>query len=167
MPVRRSRVSLHDFNRQGDVESLGSETHAVVAGLIAKFAGHHSGANGRVRGDFEARANFEVTREHRQRLFRKRIFFHGGLRENNVGSLQRSGIPCQAQRDQILVRGRVTVDVKTGAKLYRERSFRYGPHLGRDLLWRREIKDVGLGGAKGRSCQEQNREQPAFDRPGV
>src|SRR5579872_1241070 len=96
--------SMADTDWQSYVDGFGRKAHAIVARLIAKFPRDvdQSGWNG--RRDLKTSEQLEVSGEHRQRPIEEVDFAVLRLGINDFGDRDRSGIPGEAQRDQVRIR---------------------------------------------------------------
>ncbi len=135
---------FHNLNLLRNIQRLRRQTHRIIAGLIAQFAGESRGSGRGAGGRLKVRHDLEIAGEHRQWLFREAVFFHARLREGEAGNLQRSGIPGEPQRNQVFVRGRIAVDVVTRAQVQRQHGIDHRAWLRNHLARRREVKDVAL-----------------------
>jgi len=143
--MSKHECSLDDFDGLRNVNGFRREAHRIVARLVAEFPGHRDGARRRVRWSFEFRDHHEIAAKDGNRLFRKAVLFHFRLGVGHLHYLEWSSGPGNLQRDQVIVRRRVAVDVKAGAKLQREFRFPDPTGLRDKLLRRRDAQVINLG----------------------
>lgn len=90
------------------------------------------------------RHNLKFASVDRERFFGKAILLHIRLGEREANGFQRSGIPGETQRDQIIVGWRVAIHVIAGAQVERQRGIDGGARLRHYFARRSVIKDVPL-----------------------
>ncbi len=103
---------LLNGNGYVDIDGGGTETHLVVAGLVAEFADHGGGTFRSVAGSLEFRRDVKISGKHENGLAAHLGFFGFGVR--NVLCLERTARPVEFQRNKIFVLWLVAIDVKAG-----------------------------------------------------
>ena len=88
--------------------------------------------------------DLKISAEYGKWLFRKAVFLHPRLGEVEARGRERSGIPGQAERDQVVIGRRVAIDVIAGAQFEWERGIDDGAGFRNHLPRRRVVKDVAL-----------------------
>jgi hypothetical protein len=122
---QRLTTELLQVDCKADVNGPRREAFFVVAGLEAKFSGHHAEPRVSVWKGFEARGNFEISTKYRDRVGGKSVLFELRLGVSDLLGLEGLLRPGEFQGDEKLVGGCIAVGVEAGLQL------RLEPYIGR------------------------------------
>ena len=120
---------LLQVDGETDVNGPRRQALFVVAGLEAKFSGHHAEPGVGVGKGFEAGGNFEISTKYRDRIGGKGVLFELRLGISDLFGLEWLLRPGEFQRDEKLVGGGIAVGVVAGLQLRLELYFGGGAAL--------------------------------------
>lgn len=126
---QRPGGGLLQVDGEADVNSSRRQALFVVAGLEAKFSGHHAEPRVGVGKGFEARFNLEISTKHRDRVGGKGVLFELRLGVSDLLGFEGLLRPGEFQRDEKLVGGGIAVGMEAGLQLRLELYYGGGAAL--------------------------------------
>src|ERR1700682_1160598 len=111
------RAGLLQIDCETDVDAPRGQALFVIAGLEAKFSGHHAQPRTSVGRRFEPGSDLKITAEYRHWIGGKGVLFELRLGVSDLLGLQRFLRPGELHGNQKLVGWGITISVETGLQL--------------------------------------------------
>jgi hypothetical protein len=108
---------LLEVDAEADINGPRREALFVIAGLEAKFSGHHAEPRVGCGKSLEARGYFEISTKYRDWVGGKGVLFELRLGVSDLLCLEGLLRPGEFQRDEKLVGGGIAVGVEAGLQL--------------------------------------------------